>query len=90
MKNFILITTLVVSNTQFGAKKSQFPQKFETLSGNEVSKVALPNFISLADKYRYTRKSNVPGHFPFVAGIFPSKRTDEDPKRMFAGENNKN
>ena len=67
-------------------KEISVPSKFETLSGNKVSKVALPSFISLADKYRYTRKSNVPGHFPFAAGIFPSKRTDEDPKRMFAGE----
>ena len=34
----------------------------------------------------FLRESNIPGYFPYGAGIFPSKRTDEDPKRMFAGE----
>ena len=67
-------------------KELSVSSKFISLSGNEISKVGLPNFISLADRYRFMRKSNVPGYFPFAGGIFPSKRTDEDPKRMFAGE----
>ena len=60
--------------------------KYKSLSGNDVSKVAFPKLSSLAEKYRFIKDSNLPGHFPFAAGIFPFKRADEDPKRMFAGE----
>lgn len=60
--------------------------KYKSLSNNEISKVACPKFHSLTDKYRFIKTSNLPGHFPFAAGIFPFKRADEDPKRMFAGE----
>ena len=60
--------------------------KYKSLSHNEISKVAYPKFYSLTDKYRFLKTSNLPGHFPFAAGIFPFKRADEDPKRMFAGE----
>ncbi|GAB4404641.1 MAG: methylmalonyl-CoA mutase family protein [Bacteriovoracaceae bacterium] len=59
---------------------------YESLSGQNISKVATPNFISLADKFYFIRSENLPGYFPYVAGIFPFKRADEDPKRMFAGE----
>ena len=62
------------------------PSKFTSLSGLEISKVAYPDFDSLSEKYKYIRKANLPGHFPYCAGIFPFKRADEDPKRMFAGE----
>ena len=67
-------------------KTIDISSKYTSLSGNEISKVAIPNLISMADKFRFIRNSNIPGYFPFSAGIFPSKRTDEDPKRMFAGE----
>lgn len=60
--------------------------KYQSLSHNSISKVAYPKFNSLTDKYRFLKNSNLPGHFPFAAGIFPFKRADEDPKRMFAGE----
>ena len=60
--------------------------KYKSLSGNDISKVAFPKLTSLAEKYRFIKDSNLPGHFPFAAGIFPFKRADEDPKRMFAGE----
>ena len=60
--------------------------KYKSLSGNEISKVAFPKLSSLSEKYRFIKDSNLPGHFPFAAGIFPFKRADEDPKRMFAGE----
>lgn len=60
--------------------------KYKSLSHNYISKVAYPKFNSLTDKYRFLKNSNLPGHFPFAAGIFPFKRGDEDPKRMFAGE----
>lgn len=59
---------------------------YESLSGQNISKVATPNFISLADKFYFIRSENLPGYFPYVSGIFPFKRADEDPKRMFAGE----
>lgn len=67
-------------------KELSVNSKFISLSGNKISKVGLPKLISSADKFRFLRQANVPGYFPFAAGIFPSKRTDEDPKRMFAGE----
>ena len=60
--------------------------QYKSLSGKDVSKVAFPKLSSLAEKYRFIKDSNLPGHFPFAAGIFPFKRADEDPKRMFAGE----
>jgi len=60
--------------------------KYESLSGLLISKVGLPKLKSLADKYRFIKLKNIPGKFPYTAGIFPFKRADEDPKRMFAGE----
>lgn len=68
------------------SKEIKVPSKFKSLSGLDISKVAYPNFDSISEKYRYMRKANLPGHFPYCAGIFPFKRADEDPKRMFAGE----
>ncbi|MDO9183552.1 MAG: methylmalonyl-CoA mutase family protein [Bacteriovorax sp.] len=67
-------------------KEIKVTTKYKSLSHNEISKVAYPKFNSLTDKYRFLKTSNLPGHFPFAAGIFPFKRADEDPKRMFAGE----
>ncbi|EQC45106.1 methylmalonyl-CoA mutase [Bacteriovorax sp. BSW11_IV] len=60
--------------------------KYTSLSQNEISKVGVPNYKSKFEKYRFIKKSNLPGHFPYASGIFPFKRADEDPKRMFAGE----
>jgi methylmalonyl-CoA mutase len=67
-------------------KEIKVDTKYKSLSQNDISKVAYPKFYSLTDKYRFLKTSNLPGHFPFSAGIFPFKRADEDPKRMFAGE----
>ncbi|GLW94334.1 fused isobutyryl-CoA mutase/GTPase IcmF [Actinokineospora globicatena] len=58
----------------------------ETLSGNKVPRVALPRFDDQASLVRFLRKENLPGRFPFAAGVFPFKREGEDPARMFAGE----
>lgn len=58
----------------------------ETLSGTRVPKVALPDFMSWGELTRFFYKENLPGFFPFTAGVFPFKRTFEDPKRQFAGE----
>jgi methylmalonyl-CoA mutase len=58
----------------------------ETLSGSRVPRVALPRFTDRGDLLRFLREENLPGHFPFTAGVFPFKREGEDPARMFAGE----
>ncbi|TDE56820.1 methylmalonyl-CoA mutase [Nonomuraea mesophila] len=58
----------------------------ETLSGNRVPRVALPRYTDHGDLLRFLRGENLPGMFPFTAGVFPFKRADEDPTRMFAGE----
>jgi methylmalonyl-CoA mutase len=56
------------------------------LSGLEVPKVALPAFRDDGDLYAFLRLENLPGSFPFTAGVYPFKRSDEDPQRQFAGE----
>ena len=58
----------------------------ETLSGSKVRRVALPQLTEDADLLRFLRRENLPGRFPFTAGVFPFKREGEDPARMFAGE----
>jgi methylmalonyl-CoA mutase len=58
----------------------------ETLSGSRVSRVALPRYTEDAELLRFLRSENLPGRFPFTAGVFPFKREGEDPARMFAGE----
>ena len=58
----------------------------ESLSGLKIPKVALPNFKDYGDILRWVYKENVPGEFPYTAGVFPFKREGEDPKRQFAGE----
>ena len=58
----------------------------ESLSGTRVPRVALPRFEDDGELIRFLRNENVPGRFPFTAGVFPLKREDEDPARMFAGE----
>ncbi|MGQ0841710.1 fused isobutyryl-CoA mutase/GTPase IcmF [Actinokineospora sp.] len=58
----------------------------ETLSGNRVPRVALPRFDDDPSLVRFLRKENLPGGFPYTAGVFPFKREGEDPARMFAGE----
>ncbi|MFC6082564.1 fused isobutyryl-CoA mutase/GTPase IcmF [Sphaerisporangium aureirubrum] len=57
-----------------------------TLSGSRVPRVALPRYTDHGDLLRFLRSENLPGRFPFTAGVFPFKRADEDPTRMFAGE----
>jgi len=58
----------------------------ETLSGSQVPRVALPAIEEWGAALRFLRRENVPGAFPFTAGVFPFKREDEEPTRMFAGE----
>ncbi len=57
-----------------------------TLSGTRVPKVARPRYRAAGDRLRWRLLENVPGEFPYTGGVFPFKRTEEDPTRMFAGE----
>ncbi|HCA83398.1 MAG TPA: methylmalonyl-CoA mutase [Flavobacteriales bacterium] len=58
----------------------------ESLSHTQVPKVATPRYKSWGDVLRWVLRENVPGEFPYTAGIYPFKREGEDPTRMFAGE----
>ncbi len=69
-----------------GGRETVTPLARRTLSDLRVPRVALPRFRSRADLASWLRRENLPGRFPFTAGVFPFKRTEEDPARMFAGE----
>ena len=58
----------------------------ETMSGTTFPKVIHPRFDGWADRVRWLSQENLPGRFPYTAGVFPFKREQEDPTRMFAGE----
>ncbi len=58
----------------------------ESLSHLQIPKVALPKYEAWGDLLKWNLQENVPGEFPFTAGIYPFKREGEDPTRMFAGE----
>jgi methylmalonyl-CoA mutase len=67
-------------------KETHYALTRETLSGNRVRRVSLPRYEDHGELVRYWRRENLPGHFPFTAGVFAFKREGEDPARMFAGE----
>lgn len=67
-------------------KEIKVPTSSKSLSGIDIPKIALPKFQDWGDLIRWKGQENVPGQFPFTAGIYPFKRTGEDPTRMFAGE----
>ncbi|MBK6638549.1 MAG: methylmalonyl-CoA mutase family protein [Rhodocyclaceae bacterium] len=58
----------------------------ETLSGTKIRKVVLPRFEDEGELLKFLMRENVPGSFPYTAGVFAFKRENEDPTRMFAGE----
>ncbi|MBB4684888.1 fused isobutyryl-CoA mutase/GTPase IcmF [Amycolatopsis jiangsuensis] len=58
----------------------------DTLSGNRIPRVALPRYTETGELLSFLRRENLPGYFPYTAGVFPFKREGEDPARMFAGE----
>lgn len=58
----------------------------ESLSGSKIPKIALPKYQSWYELVTFHYKENLPGYFPYTSGVFPFKRTTEDPKRQFAGE----
>lgn len=57
-----------------------------SLSRTKIPKVIMPNFKDWGEIVRWSLQENVPGEFPYTAGVFPFKRKGEDPTRMFAGE----
>lgn len=57
-----------------------------SLSGSSIPKVALPGYRAWGEWLHWSLQENVPGEFPYTAGLYPFKRTGEDPTRMFAGE----
>jgi methylmalonyl-CoA mutase len=61
-------------------------ERVVSLSGTPVPRVAVPSVDDHGALLRFLRRENLPGQFPFTAGVFPFKREDEDPTRMFAGE----
>jgi isobutyryl-CoA mutase len=67
-------------------KEIKIDLQTESLSGLKIPKVALPKYNDWGDRLLWLLKENVPGAFPFTAGVFPFKRKGEDPKRQFAGE----
>ncbi|MDQ0214174.1 methylmalonyl-CoA mutase [Oikeobacillus pervagus] len=58
----------------------------KSLSGLDIPKVALPKYKDFGEIVKWIYKENVPGSYPYTAGVFPFKREGEDPKRQFAGE----
>ncbi|CAM4123757.1 methylmalonyl-CoA mutase family protein [Paenibacillus alkaliterrae] len=58
----------------------------ESLSGNRIPRVSLPKWEDEGEIVRWLLAENLPGYFPYTAGVFPFKRANEDPKRQFAGE----
>ena len=58
----------------------------ESLSHSQIPKVALPKYRAWGDILKWCLQENVPGEFPYASGLYPFKRTGEDPTRMFAGE----
>jgi len=64
----------------------RLPLSSRSLSGSRIPKLSLPDYTDPGQTYTWLRRENLPGYFPFTAGVFPLKRVGEDPTRMFAGE----
>ena len=67
-------------------KKISLETHTESLSHLQIPKISLPKYKAWGDRLKWLLQENVPGEFPFTAGLFPFKRKGEDPTRMFAGE----
>ena len=59
---------------------------YESLSHSQIPKISTPRYEAWGDILKWNLQENVPGEFPYTAGVFPFKREGEDPTRMFAGE----
>lgn len=58
----------------------------KSLSNSDIPKISMPKYQGWGDILKWSLQENVPGEFPYTAGLFPFKREGEDPTRMFAGE----
>ena len=67
-------------------KEIRIQTRQETLSHTLIPKVITPRYTAWGDLLRWMLQENLPGEFPYTAGLYPFKRTSEDPTRMFAGE----
>ena len=67
-------------------KDIRVPLYSESLCHQKIPKISLPRFSDPGEVYTWLRRENLPGYYPFTAGVFPMKRVGEDPTRMFAGE----
>jgi methylmalonyl-CoA mutase len=67
-------------------KEIRVPLCTESLAHSKIPKISLPRFHDAGDIYSWLRREHLPGFFPYTGGVFPLKRTGEDPTRMFAGE----
>ncbi len=67
-------------------REIRLPLSTVSLCHSRIPKVCIPQYKDPGELFKWMRKENVPGSFPFTAGVFPLKRVDEDPTRMFAGE----
>jgi len=67
-------------------KEIQVPNFTTSLSGLKIPKISVPKFRNWGEILRWSYQENFPGEFPYTAGVYPFKRTGEDPTRMFAGE----
>ena len=90
-----LLTKWALTCDRYSRKEYEFkvrdkvilqPLKYTSLSGTVIPKVLLPKYKDWGDILKWQLQENVPGEFPFTAGVFPLKRDGEDPTRMFAGE----
>ncbi|MCB9266287.1 MAG: methylmalonyl-CoA mutase family protein [Lewinellaceae bacterium] len=71
---------------QVRGREIRVPTYTESLSHTRIPRVVLPRFKDWGEILRWVLQENVPGDFPYTAGVFPFKRKGEDPTRMFAGE----
>jgi methylmalonyl-CoA mutase len=62
------------------------PNYRESLSHQQIPKIAPPPYKDWGERLRFLMKENLPGSYPFTGGVFPYRRAGEDPTRMFAGE----
>ena len=75
-----------ITSSKSATRKSLYSQARNAFSGNRVSRVALPKYEDEGELLKFLLKENLPGSFPYTAGVFAFKREGEDPARMFAGE----
>ena len=67
-------------------RKITVPLYYRSLSGMKIPRVSLPSMRDPGERLKFALKENLPGYYPFTAGVYPFKRTTETPTRMFAGE----